>query len=109
MTSPLCDRTVTIYRREAGVVSRRVAAGCFYRWEDSRQEDGGGLAFHRKFLLIQPGAEEIRPGDRVYDGIGPELVDWEQFLPENVPGLSVVANAGPRYFDGKLVHYQASN
>ncbi len=107
MRYPLCDRTVTVYHQENGMVSRRVAENCFYRWEDACREDGQGISFGRKFLLVQPGEMPIYPGDRILDGIGPETVDWEAFIPENVPGLSVAGYATPRYFAGRLCHYEA--
>lgn len=100
---PLCDRTVTLYRQEEDRVSRRVLEGCFYRFEDAQNQE----RFTRKFLLIRPGAEEIRPGDRVFDGIGPEEVSWENFLPVNVPGLSEAAYAAPWHWEGKIAHWEA--
>lgn len=100
---PMCDQTVTLYRKEAEGVSRQVLEGCFYRYEDVVTED----RFARKFLLIHPGAVEIRPGDRVLDGIGPEQVVWEKFLPICVPGLSQVEYAAPWYVDGRIVHWEA--
>jgi len=100
---PLCDQTVTVYRREKGKVSRRVLEDCFYKFTDTVEND----RFVRKFLLVLPGAEPLRPGDRVFDGIGPETVNWEEFLPVNVPGLSQAAYAEPYYFLGKVHHWEA--
>ena len=54
-----------------------------------------------------PAGEDIEIGDRVYDGIGPETVVWEQFLPINTPGLSQVAYVMPCYFRGALHHMEA--
>ena len=99
----LCDRTVTLYRRVSDTVARRVLEGCFYRYEDRVTED----RFVRTFLLIHPGSEEICPGDRVFDGVGPETVNWEAFLPVQIPGLSQVAYAAPWYWDGKIAHWEA--
>ena len=100
---PLCDRTVTVYRNENGQVNRRVLTGCFYRYEDVLTED----RFTRKFLLIRPGAEAFRPGDRIFEGIGPEQVDWERFLPVAVPGLSEAAYATPWHWQGEIAHWEA--
>ena len=100
---PLCDRTVTVYRRVGDTVARHVAQGCFYRYQDVWD----GEKFTRKFLLIQPGASDIRPGDRIFDGEGPETVSWEAFLPVNVPGLSQVAYAAPWHWEGKIAHWEA--
>lgn len=106
---PLCDRTVTVYRRENDIVSRRVARGCFYRWEDVAKEDSAGVGFTRKFLLIQPGQGKLCPGDRIFDGEGPAVADlrWEDFIPEKVAGLSVAAYAAPWYWENKLCHTEA--
>ena len=100
---PLCDRTVTLYRNTGEKVERQVLEGCFYRYEDILS----GEQFARKFVLIHPGAEEIRPGDRVYDGIGPEQVVWAEFLPITLPGLAEVSYAAPWYWEGKVVHWEA--
>ena len=100
---PLCNQTVTRYRKVGDAVERRVLNGCFYRYSDHADEE----QFLRKFLLICPGAEAIRPGDRVFDGIGPEQVQWETFLPVNVPGLSEAAYAAPWHWQGEIAHWEA--
>lgn len=106
---PLCDQTVTVYRLEGDHVTRRVARNCFYRWEDTLTQTEAGIRFARKFLLIQPGQETIRPGDRIFSGEGPEVTQeqWPDFLPEQVAGLSIAAYATPWYWDGRLCHTEA--
>lgn len=106
---PLCDRVVTVYRREKDGVLRRVVAGCYYHYQDVCTTDGQGTQFVRKFLLIQPGEDRIYPGDRIYDGEGPEVTaaDWDSFLPVTVAGLSQVAYAAPWYWEGRLCHTEA--
>ena len=103
MTYPLCDRTVTLYRNGEAGVERYVLSDCYYRYTDVL-EDG---RFQRNFLLVRPGAFPICPGDRVLEGIGPEEVDWESFLPVCVPGLSQVQYATPNYWLGQLIHWEA--
>ena len=94
---PLCDRTVTLYRSDG---TRQVVENCCYRYRDVQGADN----FFREFLLIAP--VELRPGDRIFDGIGPEQVDWETFLPVSVPGLSQAEYA--RYWDFPgLSHWEA--
>lgn len=100
---PLCDRTVTLYRLADGQVERTVLTGCFYRYEDALGEE----SFRRKCILIRPGGEPLFPGDRVFDGIGPETVDWETFIPLNVPGLSELSYATPWYWEGEYSHWEA--
>lgn len=103
MTYPLCDRTVTLYRNTEKGAQRYVLYNCYYRYTDVLEEG----RFLRKFLLVQPGAFPICPGDRVLEGIGPEEIDWETFLPVTVPGLSQVEYAVPNYWLGQLVHWEA--
>jgi len=101
--NPLCDRTVTVYRRADGAVQRRVLTGCFYSYRDQRD----GETRRRQFLLIAPHEIPLAPGDRVWDGVGPENVDWEVFLPHCVPGLSQVEEVTPYYIDGCFSHWEA--
>lgn len=108
LTYPFCDQTVTVYRQEGDILHREVVEGCFYRWEDTLQSSDTGGRFARKCLLIQPGdTQKVFPGDRVYPGIGPENVDWENFLPVNTPGLSQIAYATPWYWEGHISHTEA--
>ena len=105
----LCSSTVTVYRMANGQIFRRVAEDCFYRYEDRLDSADGCSRFRRDFLLIQPGQEALLPGDRIYDGVGPELVEdqWDHFLPETVPGLSVAAYATARYVGENFHHWEA--
>lgn len=107
MNHPLCRQTVTLYRKTGNKVTRTVVSDCFYTWQDSLTEENEGNRFQRKCLLIAPCA--LLPGDRVMEGVGPEVTaaDWTQFLPVSVPTLSEVAYASPKYFDGRLCHYEA--
>lgn len=106
---PMCHQTVTVYRKEGDTVMRRVAHGCYYRYEDHLSEDMEGLQFARKFLLIQPGREAILPGDRIMEGIGPQITaqQWYGFVPAAVPGLSQAAYARPWHWEGQIQHYEA--
>ncbi len=106
MDYPLCDRTVTVYHRQGEAVTRRVVHGCWYHYEDVCDENLV-QGFARKFLLIQPGENMIYPGDRIFDGEGPETVDWDTFLPVNVPGLSQAAYATPWQLNGQICHVEA--
>ena len=100
----LCDRTVTVYRVGNGKLQRLVVEGCYYAYEDGL--DMGG--FDRKFLLVMPGAcQRVFPGDRIYDGIGPEEVQWQEFIPVKVAGLSEVAYVRPWFYGGVIQHVEA--
>lgn len=96
----LC-RPVTVYRRQGQQVLRWVCRG-YYQWQDHRQAD----TFQRKFLFIGPGTQPLCPGDRIFDGIGPEQVCWETFLPVSVEGLSEAAYASC-YRWGDHTHWEA--
>lgn len=99
-------KTVTVYHAAEDGVVRRVLEDCVYQHRVVRQESPAGVFEERKFLLLIPGLDSIVPGDRVYDGVGPEEVDWETFLPATVPGLSQVAYV-TRYDAGPLRHTEA--
>lgn len=102
--NPLCTQTVTLYRSTPAGVERRVVTGCYYQWQ--QEVTGEGLE-QTKFLLVLPPEASVQIGDRVYDGIGPEQMAWETFLPVNTPGLSQVAYVKPCYFQGRLHHTEA--
>lgn len=105
----LCDRTVTVYHKEGDTIRRIVTQG-FYHFEDCVTENDGVAQFFRKFLLILPGScQQIFPGDRVFDGEGPEITPegWDGFVPSLVPGLSQAAYATPWYWEGAIVHTEA--
>ena len=98
-----CDRTVTVYRFERGKLQRLVVNGCYYAYEDTL--DGG---FQRKFLLVMPGdCQRVFPGDRIFDGVGPEEVEWKSFIPVKVAGLSEVAFVRPWFWGGAMQHLEA--
>ena len=94
MMSPLCDMTVTVYRGK----SRQVLEDCFYSARYCGVEDIRGTQLRGKFTLIAP--VELRVGDRVMPGIGPEL------CPENAPRVGWVQ---PMYLGGSLHHWEAGN
>lgn len=100
----LCDRVVTVYRPREGQVLRQVTKA-FYHYKDVWTED----RFVREFLLVLPEQLSLLPGDRVLDGIGPDRVDWERFLPVTVPGLSQVGTVIPWRFRGNFHHLEATN
>ncbi len=114
MTGPLdyalCDQTVTIYHKQGGSVLRQVVEGCFYTWEEVQEEDEYGVRRETKCLLILPGdTYRVFIGDRVYNGIGPEIGigDWAAFLPVTVTGLSEINYVMPCYWEGAVCHMEA--
>lgn len=112
MDYPLCDQTVTIYRKHADQVLRLVAYGCYFSCRDTMLRDENGSRQSRSFLLVMPGnIQRVFPGDRVCPGEGPQVAaqDWDRFLPVLVPGLVQVAYTKPFYWNGKLCHVEAGN
>ena len=105
----LCDRTVTVYRNENGKITRQVAENC-HLWETvSTPMESGGKSMEKTFRLIIPGDFPLRPGDRVYGGIGPETVDWQRFLPALVPQVYEIGAVRPCFWDGELTHWEAAS
>ena len=106
MNHPLCAQTVTIYRLAGDEVRRIVAENAFYSWQDCMDEGVDGIRFRRKCFLVAPC--EILPGDRVLEGVGPEIEksEWTAFLPVYVPTLSELMYADAKYFLGRLHHYE---
>ena len=109
MALPLCNQTVTCYRRSDGEVKRRVISGCYYDWRVIQKTSLTGVEQDTVFLLILPPGESVLPGDRIYDGVGPENVDWDTFLPNLVPGFSQAAWVRPCFAGSSLHHTEAGN
>ena len=110
MEYPLCDRTVSVYRLENGVVSRQVVHGCYFQPEELLVTEDLGCRQKRKFLLVLPGeTQRIFPGDRVLAGEGPTVSadQWVRFVPALVPGLVQVGYVKPCYWQGALCHTEA--
>lgn len=108
MQYPLCNRTVTVYRKEGGAVTRFVLDRCYYHYETAMLETEEGLRMDRKCLMVVPGNDFIpQVGDRVMEGVGPETVDWDSFLPVFVPGLSELNYSLPQHWLGQHCHTEA--
>lgn len=106
----LCDRTVTVYRKREDGITRLVADGCYYAWQEEQTVDEEGCRRETTFLLVMPGdTQRVFVGDRVFDGVGPEVDTdgWAAFIPAKVAGLAEVSYVMPCYWDGKLCHVEA--
>lgn len=103
----LCNQTVTLYRRRGDTVTRQVVENAYYAYRLRQVSDQLGTRQETAFQLIIPGLADVQPGDRVYDGIGPETVDWHSFVPVCVAGLAQVEYAQPCYWQGAVCHTQA--
>lgn len=105
----LCCQTVTLYGLRDGAVTRRVVENAHYTWQVIQVTDEAGTRQETTFLLVLPGEAEINPGDRVYEGVGPEVTvtEWPEFLPVTVRGLAQVQYVRPYYWQGQLCHIEA--
>lgn len=108
----VCRDTVTVYRLQEDKVLRQVVESCFITWEEKFVTDATGTRMGRNFLLILPGdRNEVCLGDRVFDGIGPEITaqQWSAFIPACVPGLGQVNFVKPCRWEGEICHIEAGN
>jgi len=102
----ILDQTVTVYRCRNGQVSRRVYDRCSYQWHLAQRQEEWGERQDTLFLLVIPGEVCLEPGDRVFDGIGPEVSaeEWVRFIPVTVPGLGQIDYVRPCRL-GRWVRY----
>ena len=103
----LCDQTVTFYRKSGEKIQRKVADNCHLSCKYRTATESYGKSMEKKFLLIIPGNTEVRTGDRIYAGTGPKDVDWQSFVPANVPGLSVLQWVKTYYWENEPCHTEA--
>ena len=85
MTYPLCEQTVTRYRKGETGVQREVFSPCFFSARASRKKSGTEVWEENEFLLIVPGDPDLLPGDRIVPGTGAEVTGWEELL--QIPGM----------------------
>lgn len=106
MDYSLCNQTVTVYSVRDGAVHRQVIENAFFSAEEGySQKDRAPV---RNFLLIVPGPQvRVCVADRVFPGIGPKDIDWDTFLPANVPGLVEVGRTRHYRANGKICHVEA--
>lgn len=104
----LCDQVVTVYRKTGETVERQVVENCRLSCQISTPRSSYGKSLEKKFRLIIPGNDTpLQPGDRIFDGIGPEEVDWDRFLPAAVPEVFEVSFVKPCFWDGEITHWEA--
>lgn len=107
----LCKQTVTVYRKEGDEYIRKVYDKAFLDYKKTQSVDKTGSREANSFLLVIPGSvQTVFVGDKVYDGVGPEIADkeaWKTFIPVNVAGLVVVSYADAKKWNGQIVHTEA--
>ena len=105
----LCNQTVPLYRKEGDEVKRQVLSDCYLSASVSTPTETYGKSLEKKFRLIIPGERPVYCGDRNYAGIGPEVADWNSFVPAAVPMLYEVSFAKPCFWEGEIAHWEAGN
>ena len=100
----LFGQTVTVYRADG---SRRVIPACALQRKHGYFTDEQGTRLRDRFTLIVPGAWDLRPGDRLLEGVGPDRVDWAAFLPETVEGVCQIGYVQPFFWAGRVTHVEA--
>lgn len=104
----LYHKTVTVYRYDRGKVSRRVFHKVHF-WKEDGISDVLGAPM-RRFSLVIPGSQtDLAVGDRVFDGIGPEEVCWEKFIPANVSELVEVGRVWRYRLSDQINHVEAAH
>ena len=109
MDYSLCDETVTHYRRAAKGITRQVLENVRLIRQTATPTESYGKSKEKKFLLIIPGDFPLLPGDRIFAGVGPDVTDWENFVPASVDDLYEISFTKPCYWDGELIHWEAGN
>ena len=102
----LCDQTVTLYGIREGVLLRRVAENCRLAVTEGIHESVHGKSRLRTFLLIIPGDFDLRPGDRICAGVGPEEVNWQTFVPAFTDGVYEVGRVKKLLWEGEVTHIE---
>lgn len=105
----LCCQTVTLYRLEDGQLVRRQIPGCGLWQQKERKNTPSGEQLQEVSLLIVPWEQEqLLPGDRVYDGIGPQITlqQWPSFVPAAYPGLTRISRVRRCSFFGEFCHWE---
>ncbi len=106
----LFEQTVTVYRKVESGIERIEIPGCFLQWQEMTEFAQSGEQKQRKFLLVQPGEEQlVFPGDRVWEGVGPMVTaeNWDRFIPALVTGLGETEYATAYHWQGKFCHIEA--
>lgn len=99
----LLQQTVTVYRADG---TRQVIENCQLTVKKGLKTDHLGTVNKDRFTLIVRGDQDLRPGDCLMAGIGPETVDFKSFLPEK-GGCYRIDFVQPFFWNGKVSHMEA--
>ena len=115
---PLCTQTVTLYHPDpdSETVTRTLVAGVFLDRRVKMNFTETGCQAAQAFLLVIPAAAgepgdayTLEPGDRIFEGSGPELSwqEWPEFLPALREGICCVQYVDPKKVRGRFSHLEA--
>lgn len=108
----LCNQTVTVYHKDGDNIMRTVYDRAFLEYKKGLNVDKTGSHEATSFLLVIPGpVQAVFVGDKVLHGAGREIAtvdEWRRFIPANVPGLCVAQYVDLKFWDGKIIHTEAS-
>ena len=104
MDYPLCNQTVTIYRKVGEEVHRYVYTDCHFQKKAVVVRDHFGTFLKWQFLLIVPGDRQVMVGDRVVSGLGKNKMPWQE-----LQSSPTVGYAKPYMLDGRIVHWEAGS
>lgn len=99
----LLSQTVTVYRADG---TRQVLDNCYFTAKKGHATDHFGTACRDGCTLIVRGSCNLKPGDRVMEGIGPEQVEWDRFLPE-LGACHRIDYVQPFFLNGRVSHVEA--
>jgi len=99
----LLQQTVTVYRGDG---TRRVVENCQLCVKKALKTDHLGTENKDRFTLIVRGEQDLRPGDRFMEGIGPAEVDFKSLLPER-GACYRIDYVQPFFWNGKVSHMEA--
>ena len=99
----LLNQTVTVYRSDG---TRKVLENCYLTVKRGLFTDVMGTVQRCSFTLIVRGEQDLRPGDRLMEGIGPKYVQWDHFLPE-LQKCYRIGYVQPFFWNGCVSHVEA--
>lgn len=107
----MCNQTVTVYHMAGEQYTREVYDHAFLDYRKNLTVEKTGSKTANSFLLVIPGDKQaVFVGDKVVEGVGPEISDreaWAKFTPANVQGLVVVSFVDVKKWDNRIVHTEA--
>ena len=104
-----CNQTITIYHENNGVYEKTVCRA-FFDFKKAQSLGQSGKQENNTSLIVIPiEAQPVFVGDKVVLGIGEEITTreaWAKLIPSVVPNMCNVRYVDPKYFGGKVIHWE---